>query len=225
MIPAKLHFPCITLQIIAGLIASAGLYVFLKYAPFPKVIKTIFPFTFFVLFQYAAVAKAYVLFPLLFFVTAHFFPKRFRHPLVYLILMLLISMVSLHGTAVALGLMAAYYFDVFKLWKNLTPKTRQQHIMAIMIYSILLLSMVYVLWIPKDYYSINHLFRLSPFAFIARTFVIYSDVLITNILYAKSYTILQLFLVGISLIIWYITFKSVWEKKFFKYLAFPLIFL
>ena len=63
MIPAKIGLPYVTMSIISGMIATAGVYVFLKYSPFPKIIKALFPFSYFIFYQYAVIARSYVLLP------------------------------------------------------------------------------------------------------------------------------------------------------------------
>src|SRR5207302_6633519 len=44
-----------------------GVYVFLRWSPFPAIIRALLPFTYFIQYQYAVIARSYVLFPLLVF--------------------------------------------------------------------------------------------------------------------------------------------------------------
>ena len=76
MIPAKLNFPYFTLNIISIIIATMGTYIFLKYSPFPKIIKVLFPFSYFIFYQYAVVARNYVLLPLLLFLIAAIYKNK-----------------------------------------------------------------------------------------------------------------------------------------------------
>ncbi len=52
---------------VCGLIAVTGVAVWLRWSPFPMIVRVLLPFTFFVLYQYGVVARSYVLFPLLLF--------------------------------------------------------------------------------------------------------------------------------------------------------------
>ena len=56
MLPAKLGLPYAVLNWVSAILATCGLFVFLRFAPFPWLLKAIFPFTFYMLYQYAVVA-------------------------------------------------------------------------------------------------------------------------------------------------------------------------
>src|SRR5215203_1893073 len=48
MVPAKLGFPYVTLNIVSAVIAAAGVFLFLRFSPFPPAVKILFPFSYFV---------------------------------------------------------------------------------------------------------------------------------------------------------------------------------
>src|SRR5205085_4524514 len=80
MIPAKLGLPYFTINILSAGFAAAGVWLFIKYAPFPPIIKILYPFTFFVFFQYGVVARNYCLIaPILFLIAINYTKKR-EHP-------------------------------------------------------------------------------------------------------------------------------------------------
>jgi len=50
MVPAKLGLPYFTINILSAVFAATGVWLFIKHAPFPPLIKILYPFTFFVFF-------------------------------------------------------------------------------------------------------------------------------------------------------------------------------
>src|SRR5580658_6317448 len=66
----RIHISYAGLHWICGAIATAGVGLLLFKSPFPRYLKLSLPFTYFLLFQYAIVARNYVLAPLLFFLAA-----------------------------------------------------------------------------------------------------------------------------------------------------------
>ncbi len=105
-IPAHTGMPYAAMGWIAAAIAIAGAWVLLRYAPFPLALRIVLPFTFFLGYQYAVVARSYVLFPLLIFVAAACF--RARRTVGLAIALALLANVSSHGFVVAGGLALAY---------------------------------------------------------------------------------------------------------------------
>jgi hypothetical protein len=113
-IPSHLHWGYASLGWISAAIAACGIYVLLRFAPFPFYLRAILPFTFFLAYQYAVVARSYVLFPLLCFLIAHFYRKTPARPVPMAILLALLANVSVHGTLVACALVPAYGWTVFR---------------------------------------------------------------------------------------------------------------
>src|ERR1700693_2917585 len=72
----KCHVSYGGLHWICGVIASMGIALFLLRAPFPRPIKLLLPFTYFLAFQFAVIARPYLLFPLLIFAVASMWNAR-----------------------------------------------------------------------------------------------------------------------------------------------------
>ncbi len=87
-----------------GAIALTSAALLMLASPFPLPIRVLLPFTYFFAFQYAVVARSYVLFPAILFALAFVWPARRRHPFALALLLGLLANVSLHGLAVAVGL-------------------------------------------------------------------------------------------------------------------------
>lgn len=101
----RLHVGYTGLSWISGLIAVCGMYVFLSYSPFPRWLRLTVPFTFFFAYQYAVVARSYVLVPLLLFGVAAVWG---RNPILIAVLLGLLANVSAHAAAISCGFAFAY---------------------------------------------------------------------------------------------------------------------
>lgn len=223
LIPAKLNFPFYTIKIISGFFGCMGAYLFLKYAPFPKYIRTIFPFTFIILFQYAVVARSYVLFPTIFFLLAIVFPRRIQRPYLFLAGLGLLAMVSLHGTVLAVGLFAADCLDFWRERKRHSVEVRRQQAIVNVVFLILLLGIGLILRVPKDYYNNGNLGIGQPELFITKLFEIMGNVFLTNLQTIRDFNWPQMILLVISLFIWFVTAKWMQSRGMLRYFIIPLI--
>jgi hypothetical protein len=104
----RLHLPYASINWLSGGLAVAGTFLLLRYSPFPRTFRWLLPFTFFLAYQYAVIARPYALFPLLTFglCTAYTLPRP-RPVLVALLAGLMVN-VSLHS-AIFGGLFALLY--------------------------------------------------------------------------------------------------------------------
>ena len=101
----RLHVSYTGMHWISGAIAVAGIYVFLRWSPFPLILRILFPFGFWLAYQDAVVARSYVLYAVLAFSAAAILRgisernpgSRLRSST---------SLSTLAGLAVLLGLMA-----------------------------------------------------------------------------------------------------------------------
>ena len=113
MAPAKLGFPYRTMQLLAALSAAAGAALVLWLSPCPAAVRAAIPFTYFLLYQYAVVARSYVLVAPLLFAIAWLFPRARSKPWILIALLILLANVSLHGTLAAVGILLAYLIGIW----------------------------------------------------------------------------------------------------------------
>ena len=104
----RLHLPYASINWLSGGLAVAATYLLLQFSPFPRIFRWLLPFTFFLAYQYAVIARPYALFPLLMFglCTVYVLPQP-RPVLVALFAGLLVN-VSLHS-AIFGGLFGLVY--------------------------------------------------------------------------------------------------------------------
>jgi hypothetical protein len=110
---AGAHVGYIGMHWVSGAIAVAGVYVLLRWSPFPLVLKVLLPFGFWLAYQNAVVARSYVLFGVLAFSAAAILRRmagdrragrRDAAKLFWLALILgLMGNLSLHGMVASLG--------------------------------------------------------------------------------------------------------------------------
>ena len=158
-IPTHLHVSYALFNWFSAAIASAGIYVLLRFSPFPFYLRALLPFTFFLGYQYSVVARSYVLFPLLGFLVAHVYRVQKPRPVLMAVLLGLLANVSVHGTIVALAFAALY---VLKLRQDRTASetatpTPQTLRLAAAIFTGSILFVAVCLWPAAD-----SLPRLSP---------------------------------------------------------------
>jgi fumarate reductase subunit D len=135
---------------IGGLCALAGCWFFARYSPFPAVIRVLLPFTYFIAFQYAIVARPYVLFPLFAFMAAYLFADAERRPWRFIAALSALALLCAAGVMLASGLIAARAWYAFRSWKQIPAKARKQLLIAAVVFSIVLAFVAFVNWPPSD---------------------------------------------------------------------------
>jgi hypothetical protein len=148
-LPAHLHIGYFIFCWISAVIAAAGIYVLLRLSPFPFYLRAVLPFTFYLAYQYAVVARSYVLYPLLGFLVAHVYRQTKPRPLLMAVLLALLANISIHGTLVACCFAALYG------WKHLRSGhtgdvTTRNYLSATAIFVASLAVIAVVVFPPKD---------------------------------------------------------------------------
>ncbi|HWB33603.1 MAG TPA: hypothetical protein VG714_10545 [Acidobacteriaceae bacterium] len=105
---ARLHLPYTAINWLGGALAAMGTILLLRHAPFPRVIRWLLPFTFFLAYQYAVIARSYVLLPALLFGLAILYSLQRSRPVLFAVVAGLLANISAHGAIVACVLMAMY---------------------------------------------------------------------------------------------------------------------
>src|ERR1700733_7859780 len=110
---SRLHVSYTGMRCVAAVIAFAGITVLVSTSPFPRSVKLLLPFSFYLAFQYAIVARSYVLAPLLLFLCAYFWTQRARRPLAIALCLGLLANVALHAAVISGGLAIVYLIDLW----------------------------------------------------------------------------------------------------------------
>lgn len=218
-IPAKLGFPYFTINIISAVFSAAAVWLFLRYSPFPLLIKILFPFSYFIFFQYAVVARSYCLVAPLLFLIAINFKDRIEKPIAFSLLLCLLANVSAHTFLIAAGLMAVHFFDVLKVWKELERGTKLKNINAVLLFGLTAVLIVLVLAPPADH------FLNSENDYSLLNFLISGKWAISGALLLDESSRFGLLQIWLSFAVFFITIFWLRRKKLtFRYL-FPLLLL
>jgi len=150
MVPAKLGLPYYTINILSALFAAAGVWLFLRFAPFPAIIKVLYPFSFFVFFQYGVVARNYCLIAPILFLLAINFNKKDKHPYLYVLLLCLLANISAHTFLIAGSIAFVHFIELVKSWKSTDARSRNQQLLALFIFGLMALLVIYIIMTPPD---------------------------------------------------------------------------
>ena len=161
-IPTHLHLSYSLFWVISCACALAGIWVLLRFAPFPFYVRALLPFTFFLAYQYSVVARSYVLFPLLSFLSAHLYRQRPPRPLAFAIVLALLANLSVHGTLLALVFACAYLWD---LKRTGTLRPTRAFVAAAALFAASVLFVAICLWptvgaLPRVSPSVNRVIDL-----------------------------------------------------------------
>lgn len=155
-----LHYPYQLLFLISWMAVCIGVYLLLFKSKLPLVIKYLFPFSYFVFYQSAIVARNHSLvFPFLAGV-AVFYKHRFEHPWCYSLLLILLASLSAYSFAIAFVLLCFFVLDIIRT-KNYKIKSLLPPLIVLILMGLTALSLIK----PADYtiyYGLN-LMRLNPF--------------------------------------------------------------
>lgn len=89
---------------LGGGFAVAGAFLLFRYSPFPRLVRCALPFTFFLAYQHAVVARNYNLVAFFLFAIAILYPRRRERPVAVALLVAALSQISAHALLIAAGL-------------------------------------------------------------------------------------------------------------------------
>ena len=121
---SRLHVSYTGMRCFAAAIAFLGVVVLVTTSPFPRFLKLLLPFTFFLAFQYAVVARSYVWVPLLLFLCAYFWAQRLERPLPIALCLGLLANVALHAAMISGGLAVVFLIDLWLQRRVYKPGAR-----------------------------------------------------------------------------------------------------
>jgi hypothetical protein len=99
----RMHLGYQGLAWLAGGFAACGVIVLFRFAPFPRPLRLLLPFTFFIAYQDAVIVRSYVLFALLTFSAVALLRRARPAPAAIALLLGLLANLSAHGFAASLG--------------------------------------------------------------------------------------------------------------------------
>jgi hypothetical protein len=120
------HMPYAYFVFIGGVCAIAGLAVLVFLAPFPRGLRYVIAGSFFFLYQYAVVARPYVLMPLLGFLAAHFYRQGLSRIIAFAVCVALLIQDSSYAAVMGLGFAAFYGLRLALRWNEIASADRKR---------------------------------------------------------------------------------------------------
>jgi hypothetical protein len=143
----RLHVTYAGMHWFCGAVGLAASALLIFRSPFPRYLRFTLPFTYFLLFQYAVIARSYVLAPLLLFLVAM---RWRRSPIQVALLLGLLANVSLHAAAISGGLAVVYCIEQTRGESGKRNAMRRQLIIGALILVGLYGFALWTAWPPHD---------------------------------------------------------------------------
>lgn len=134
------------LYVVPIIISLIGLIVFLKKVEAPIYVKILLPFTYYIFYQYTIIARSYCYLLLAFSLLLITYKNRLKSPLKYILSLIFLSLISMHGTIIACCLVLLYFIETVK------EKKLKQTIKEFVIFGIALIGEIIVLFPRSDIY-------------------------------------------------------------------------
>lgn len=114
-IPAKAGIPYeIGLKTIGMIISTCSVFFILFKSPFPKIIRLLLPFNYFIFYQYGVIVRPYGMMLLVFLVLAIIFPKKKENPFQFCFVLSILCMTSAYGILMAGGIALCFVLDMIQ---------------------------------------------------------------------------------------------------------------
>lgn len=149
-LPIGFGLPYAAMNWLSAAFSVMGAIVFWRYAPLPRLFRILFPFTFFLFYQFGVVARSYALLPVLMFLFCTLFPDRLKKPIPFTLTLAAMAQVSVHSALIALCWWLLYLkesrFPLTSFWND----RKQPAVQAAMIFVMGGLFLVYTLVPASD---------------------------------------------------------------------------
>ncbi len=158
--------------------ALAGVVALLFITPFPHPIRWLLALSYFFIYQYAVIARSYVLFPLFCLVAARQF-RDLRRPQLFALTLIPLANLTAHGSLMAFGLAVAYTFRFTTQWSHHDEKTRKWFLISAAGISLMYLFLFLILFPAADVEA-THGGSLTAFVIAFRSLESISGALVDN---------------------------------------------
>jgi len=160
----------------AGATAGAALVIF--QAPFPRYIRWPLVFTYFLVYQYAVIARPYTLFAFFCLIAALQY-RDLQRPGLFALSLVPLSILTAHGSVVAAALALAYAIRFIRQWGEIDAPTRRIFVLAAVLLAMLYLFLFVILLPPADVEA-THQDAITGTVFLHRSLGVIGGALVDN---------------------------------------------
>jgi len=147
---AKLGAPYWSQSLLAAMFALVGAAMLFQLREVPLVLRASTPLGYFFVYQYAVVARSYVMLIPILVGVAMIYPHRARRPLAFAGLLILMTQVSVHSALMAVGLCVLAVADVLRGRLQVVRELRTRYVLAIGALALNGALLVAMLYPPED---------------------------------------------------------------------------
>lgn len=159
-IPAKTGLPYeISIKAINWFFSTLAVFLLLFKSPFPKWIKLVLPFTYFLFYQYGVQSRPYSILVCAVFLVAMNWDKRDEKPYKFCLSLMLLCLTSAYGIIIAGGISMAWTYELIKEKKLLTDTHRIVGLFALLL---LALVLIYLMLPYSDTYANSRVLFSKP---------------------------------------------------------------
>ncbi|HLG97262.1 MAG TPA: hypothetical protein VKX49_13205 [Bryobacteraceae bacterium] len=152
----KSGLPYSAYNFVSAAFALGGVWMLVRYAPLPPAIRFVLPFTYYLFYQYAVVARSYALLAPLLFAVALLFEKARARAFLFTTLLCLMAGISVHGVVISASIWLVAFFPALPGWKKLTREERRRIAAATAMYALVLIACVLCAWPANDVAFAEH---------------------------------------------------------------------
>ncbi len=162
--------------------SGLSVYYLLFKSPFPKIIRLMLPFTYFIFYQYGVIARPYSIMILAFFIMADVYDKRLTKPYLYIMSLAFLCATSAYGVVISGGLAIVWIIELIKKNGVLTSLKSKYAVclLALLLYAVFIIYRI----IPYNSgtMTINNLDQVNPLPkrLLYTFFCMLPDVCVTN---------------------------------------------
>jgi hypothetical protein len=158
--------------------ATTGVALLIFKAPFPRYIRWPLAFTYFLVYQYAVIARPYTLFALFCLVAAMQYRDR-KRPGLFALSLVPLAFLTAHGSVVAAGLALAYSIKFIQQWHGTEDKVRKSFVISAVALCLMYVVLFFILLPPADVEA-THQEPITGAVFLHRSLAAIGGALVDN---------------------------------------------
>lgn len=153
----------VALSLLVILFSSAAVYLILFFSPFRRIIKLVFPFTYFIFYQYGVISRPYCMMMLAFCLLAVFYKNKNEKPVRYIATLAFLCMTSAYGIVLAGGISAVWMIEVVREYWTTDGKSiikekiiADKRILGMLLLFVLALLIIFEIMPNKGNYAVEN---------------------------------------------------------------------